>query len=235
MNCLIVDGSPVSLLGYCSILNNHFQNCRVYTSVSVKEASAFLENNCDSLIDFVLINIKLSDIDVADKVTSFLRLTERYSLRCIVIADQMDSELFLKIEACSLDGFLLNDDTISNIVQAISVVSGGGKYLQSTNLPLVHHKQFEKMVFTERQKDVIDLLLMGYSNKKIANTLNLSQGTIKNYIFDLMRYMSVESRLELVFKIRLNGYQSRLNVNHSVQDKKFMIEKELEFEVEVAS
>jgi DNA-binding NarL/FixJ family response regulator len=233
MNCLIVDSSPVALLGYCSILSNHFQHCRVYTSVSIEEASAFLESKCnsESEIDFVLINIKLSDIDVTDKVTSFLRLTEKHSLRCIVMADQMNSELLLKFEACSLDGFLLSDDSIVNIVQAISVVSSGGKYLQSTKLPSVDHKQSEKMVFTERQKDVIELLLMGYSNKKIASTLNLSQGTIKNYLFDLMRYMNVKSRLELVFKIRLNGYQSRLNVNHSVQDKKFMVERELEFGV----
>jgi DNA-binding NarL/FixJ family response regulator len=230
MNCLIVDSSPVALLGYCSILNSHFQDCRVYTSASLEEASEILESQCTSDIDFVLINIKLSDIDVADKVTAFLRLKEKHSLRCMVMADQMNNELLLKFEECSLDGFLLSSDSIVNIVQAISIVSDGGKYLKSTKSPLVQHKQPEPIAFTERQKDVIDLLLMGYSNKKIASALNLSQGTVKNYLFDLMRYMNVKSRLELVFKIRLNGYQSRLNINHSAQSKKFIVERDLEFE-----
>lgn len=35
---------------------------------------------------------------------------------------------------------------------------------------------------------------------------NLSSGTVKNYIFDLMRMISVSSRLEMVLKIKDSGY-----------------------------
>ncbi|MBI3774838.1 MAG: hypothetical protein HY273_04670 [Gammaproteobacteria bacterium] len=54
---------------------------------------------------------------------------------------------------------------------------------------------------TNRQRDIIDLLLIGCSNKQIATKLNLSYGTVKNYLFDLMRLLNVRSRLELVVKI----------------------------------
>ncbi|MFC3374384.1 helix-turn-helix transcriptional regulator [Rugamonas sp. CCM 8940] len=55
---------------------------------------------------------------------------------------------------------------------------------------------------TNRQKELIALLLEGQSNKAIARTLDLSYGTVKNYIFDLMRLLGVKSRLELVTKVR---------------------------------
>jgi DNA-binding NarL/FixJ family response regulator len=58
---------------------------------------------------------------------------------------------------------------------------------------------------TSRQRDVAKLVLAGYSNKKISYTLNLSYGTIKNYMFSLMRLLSVNSRLEMVLRIQEQG------------------------------
>lgn len=220
MNCLIVDSSPVTILGYSSILNNYFPQCQPHTVASLEAASAFVKSNANLDISFVLINVKVGELDVVNKVSDFLRLAAYYSLRCIVVADQRDDQLLPKFEACTLHGFLLRDESIFNIVQAINVVCGGGKYFHANKPSLVFQAQPEKLVFTERQKDVIDLLLMGYSNKKIASTLNLSQGTVKNYLFDLMRYMGVNSRLEIVFKIRTNGYQPRLN-NKSTFDSSY--------------
>ncbi|MET0267707.1 MAG: helix-turn-helix transcriptional regulator, partial [Duganella sp.] len=60
--------------------------------------------------------------------------------------------------------------------------------------------------FTPRQRDILDLLLIGYSNKQIACALNLSCGTVKNYMFELMRITAVSSRLEMAMKIRDSGY-----------------------------
>jgi len=210
MNCLIVDSSPVSTLGYSSILSNYFPQCHPHTVASLDAACTFLAGNNYLDVGFALISIKVGEPEVADKVSGFLRLAECFSLRCILVADQKDDDLLAKFEACKLHGFLLRDESIFNIVQAINVVSGGGKYFHAEKPPVIFHKPVEQLIFTERQKDVIDLLLMGYSNKKIASTLNLSQGTVKNYLFDLMRYMCVKSRLEIVFKIRSNGYQPRI-------------------------
>lgn len=60
--------------------------------------------------------------------------------------------------------------------------------------------------FTDRQRQLIDLLMIGKSNKAIADLLDLSYGTVKNYVFDLMRLMSVGSRLELVARVRTDPH-----------------------------
>jgi DNA-binding NarL/FixJ family response regulator len=59
--------------------------------------------------------------------------------------------------------------------------------------------------FTQRQLQLIDLMMRGNSNKAIADKLNLSYGTVKNYVFDIMRIMSVGSRLQLVAKMRTDA------------------------------
>jgi DNA-binding NarL/FixJ family response regulator len=58
----------------------------------------------------------------------------------------------------------------------------------------------------------VDLLVTGYSNKEIARTLNLSYGTVKNYMFDLMRLLNARSRLELVAKIREGAPTTQSNM-----------------------
>jgi DNA-binding NarL/FixJ family response regulator len=79
------------------------------------------------------------------------------------------------------------------------------------------HKSISSIInfpnFTSRQRDIFDLLLAGHSNKMIGYILNLSYGTVKNYMFDLMRLLSVKSRLELVTKIRANQYQGRHEIS----------------------
>lgn len=64
----------------------------------------------------------------------------------------------------------------------------------------------EPVVLTPRQISIVQLLQDGYSNKKIADSLGLSYGTVKNYIHDLTRRFAVQSRLQIVTQIRIRGY-----------------------------
>jgi DNA-binding NarL/FixJ family response regulator len=64
----------------------------------------------------------------------------------------------------------------------------------------------EPVVLTPRQISIVQLLEDGYSNKKIADSLGLSYGTVKNYIHDLTRRFAVHSRLQIVTQIRIRGY-----------------------------
>jgi hypothetical protein len=48
---------------------------------------------------------------------------------------------------------------------------------------------------------MIHLLKVGCSNKQIASRLNLTYGTVKNYMFALMKRFDARSRLQLVLKI----------------------------------
>jgi DNA-binding NarL/FixJ family response regulator len=63
------------------------------------------------------------------------------------------------------------------------------------------------VALTGRQQELARFILTGYS-KKIADETGLTYGTVKNYMFNLMRRLSVRSRLELVAKLREPGVEA---------------------------
>ncbi len=54
---------------------------------------------------------------------------------------------------------------------------------------------------TEREKEIILLILKGYSNLKIGDTLFISVNTVKKHIYNLFKKMDVQNRFELIHKI----------------------------------
>lgn len=58
--------------------------------------------------------------------------------------------------------------------------------------------QFEKL--SKREVDVVNLLAEGLSNRDIARSLNLSENTIKNYLFRIFEKVGVSSRTELLLQ-----------------------------------
>ena len=64
--------------------------------------------------------------------------------------------------------------------------------------------------FSRREKQIVDGLLAGCTNKEIAQQLGVSDQTIKNQLTTLYRKMGVTSRLELVLlAVELRDKQNR--------------------------
>ncbi|MEJ3572808.1 LuxR C-terminal-related transcriptional regulator [Pseudomonas fragi] len=61
------------------------------------------------------------------------------------------------------------------------------------------------MKLTHRDKEVLDLLLQGGTNKKIAQQLRISGFTVRDHVSSLLRKYCVRSRMELVVEIGRMG------------------------------
>jgi DNA-binding CsgD family transcriptional regulator len=55
---------------------------------------------------------------------------------------------------------------------------------------------------TQRQRQLMSLVAMGLSNKEIAANLNLSEFTVKNHIYRVMKQVDAQNRHEAVHLIR---------------------------------
>ncbi len=60
---------------------------------------------------------------------------------------------------------------------------------------------FKRYSITGREKDIAILLLQGHTNKEIADRLYLSEGTVKNYIYNLFQKLDIKSRMHFIKKI----------------------------------
>jgi DNA-binding NarL/FixJ family response regulator len=59
-------------------------------------------------------------------------------------------------------------------------------------------------VLTPREKDVLDFLCKGFSNREIASMLKLSIFTVKNHASSIMKKMNVSRRYQLISKMQTN-------------------------------
>lgn len=60
----------------------------------------------------------------------------------------------------------------------------------------------EKWQLTEREREIAEAVLKGHSNKEIAADLAISSSTVKNHIYNIYRKTGVQSRVELVNRLR---------------------------------
>jgi DNA-binding NarL/FixJ family response regulator len=62
------------------------------------------------------------------------------------------------------------------------------------------------LALTARQLQVVRSVATGKTNKAIASELNLSEHTVKNYLFQAFGKLGVSSRVELLFYLTMRGY-----------------------------
>ena len=65
--------------------------------------------------------------------------------------------------------------------------------------------ELEQFLVTERQKQVLNLLALGKSNKQIAQQLGVSESTIKRHVYNMYKIMSVNNRVEAIDYARQRG------------------------------
>ena len=77
----------------------------------------------------------------------------------------------------------------------------------------------EKQSLTARQLQVIALVGQGLSNKEIANSLKISEGTVKQHIFAIFRLLNVSSRAKLAILSQRIGSTTNLKTKHITAKK----------------
>lgn len=156
--------------------------------------------------DLLIVDIGMPVLNGIDAVKKIKEL----GLRARVIALSMHSEdaIIIKMLEAGAMGYLDKNTTKEELFEAIdSVVVHNRVYFPaSTNshmldlLTTSSYKPYpnEKLFFTDRELEVIQLVCLEFSNKEIANQLQLSQRTIETHRVRIMERMNVKSVAGLV-------------------------------------
>ena len=162
----------------------------------------------DSNPDVVLLDMRLPR---ANGLTVLKTLQASGSLPpTLVLTTFDDDDLVLEVVRAGARGFLLKDVSLDQLTRAIRTIAAGGTFIQ----PAVTARLLEGLVdrkndfesldepfpLTERETEVLRLMAGGYSNKEIANSLHLSEGTVKNHVSNILSKMGVRDRTRAVLK-----------------------------------
>ncbi|NLL91172.1 MAG: response regulator transcription factor [Ruminococcaceae bacterium] len=196
MKILLVDDDALVLKSLQMILKAEGVE-EVYTSKNGKEAVDIYKNN---EIDLVLQDIRLKDengIDIAGKLLEY----DREAI-IILLTTFKDEEYINKAIKIGVKGYILKDN-IDSLFQSIQTVMAGNMVLDSEVIEDIKissksKKSIEDFDITERELDIIKLLAEGMNNKEISQSLYLSEGTVRNYISNLLDKLDLRDRSQIV-------------------------------------
>ena len=128
----------------------------------------------------------------------------------IILTTFDDDELVLAGLKAGARGFLLKDVSLEQLVDAIHTIAGGGSLVQ----PAVTQRLLSGLEtirndfvsldqpdpLTERETEILRLMAGGYSNKEIAGSLGVAEGTVKNHVSNILSKLGVRDRTRAVLK-----------------------------------
>ena len=130
----------------------------------------------------------------------------RPDLRIIVTGSGMDEETILKAIASGAKGYVDEAASAGEFVQAIRVVNQGSVWAPRRVLSMFIERVSSapgrifpagRVTFTDREKEVLEMLVAGRSNKEIGAALGIEERTVKAHVAKLMRKVGVQNRIAL--------------------------------------
>lgn len=128
----------------------------------------------------------------------------------IILTTFDEEQLVLSGLRAGARGFLLKDVSLEQLVNAIKTVADGGSLVQPavTERLLRGVGQLENRFasldqpdpLTERETEILRLMAGGYSNKEIARSLDVAEGTVKNHVSNILSKLGVRDRTRAVLK-----------------------------------
>ncbi|WP_339312464.1 response regulator transcription factor [Paenibacillus sp. FSL M7-0896] len=94
-----------------------------------------------------------------------------------------------------IQGYLLKDEPVDKLADAIRRVMGGGREVSPE---LVFGSLREENPLSDREREILKLAAAGRSAGEIAAALHLSYGTVRNYISEILSKLEVKTRIEAV-------------------------------------
>ena len=138
-------------------------------------------------------------LDAAEEI-----LKEFPTARILLLTTFSDDEYIIKALKLGAAGYLLKQD-YQNIIPAIRAAASGqtvfGTEIVSRIPELMGAEKettdYKKYGISERELDVIRLIAEGLSNKEIAASLYLSEGTVRNYLTTILDKLNLRDRTQL--------------------------------------
>lgn len=195
---IVADDNALCGAGLLHIMQTCLSFSKVLTCRNFRELAGIL-GQYRSRVALAVIHY---DLPGMKRTSGLRRLSEAWpSTRILVTADGCDRDTILEILSAGSHGFIPKSGTAEELEQAIRATAGGHVFVlpASMNGPVRQTSQprpsSNDAKLTVRQKEVLELLAEGKSNKQIASALGISEGTVKVHVNAAFRALGVHNRV----------------------------------------
>lgn len=180
------------------------QGLGVQVVLEAEDGQALLDALAAQRVDVVLSDIRMPGLDGIEALRQLRARGDATPLLLLTTFDE--SDLLLRASEAGAQGFLLKDAAPADLREAIERVAAGETLLLPVSTGPVraryrfHDEAPPTDTFGDREVAILRLLAGGYSNKEIARSLFLAEGTVKNYVSAILDKLGTRDRTRAVLK-----------------------------------
>lgn len=217
MKYLIIDDHALIREAMVRIFKDLHPDCTVLEASSYAIALPILDDNDD--LALILLDLNLPDRNGLDILRD---LRQRFPATAVVMLSGFcDRDTVLQAMSAGAVGFIPKAQSRDVLVRALQLIFAGGKYIPEDVLTefgspsrlAAYRSQVppsaevengsprrtpSQLGLTDRQIEVLALMMEGKSNKLICRALNLAEPTVKNHVSAILKTLSVTNRTEAV-------------------------------------
>jgi two-component system nitrate/nitrite response regulator NarL len=207
---LIIDDHPLFRKGVQQLLNMDEQYQIVGEAADGITGLAMIESLAPDMVLLDLNMEVMSGLDVLEEIKKRGLETDVI----IMTVSNNDSDVARAIHL-GADGYLLKDMEPEDILVKLGQVSEGSVVMDDSISMLLanmlksgsHFTTLDNVKLTQRETEIMGLLVVGMNNKLMARELNISDGTVKVHIKNILRKTKVNSRLEAAVWAINHGFE----------------------------
>ena len=173
-------------------------------SISVNELSKYKNENLSDT-NFLIIGCNYIDTNLLSYIGQLLKITPM--IKIIIVFDEINYNIITDALQCGVQGILLKDKSPEAFLQSLLLVGMGEKVFPSDLARLLINSDLDQRIprthkpsvgnnLSRRERQILDGLVQGQSNKAIARALNVAEGTVKVHLKSLLRKIKARNRTQ---------------------------------------
>lgn len=205
---LIVDDHPLARRGVASLAAEAFPDHDIREAGTTTDAIAVATTFQPNL---VVLDLRMPDPPGPAATCALLKDRNRHG-NIVILTAFAEMDLIRQCLAAGADGVLLKDTEPDELVMRLRHLAAGTRVIDprvaeslAGDLVSMLRGETDQVVLSPREREVLDLLAEGCSNKQIATRLFIAETTVKGYVAALLDKLQVDSRLQAVVKAAQRG------------------------------
>jgi DNA-binding NarL/FixJ family response regulator len=190
---LLVDDHPLVRDGLRARLEtiSHFS-----VVAEAGNAEDALQHAAANGIDLALMDINMAGMNGLELTARFHSLHPEIAVLMLSMHDK--AEYVMQAIQAGARGYVLKDAPATDIIAAIDTVMKGGIYYSAGLAKQLAQPMIPVQLLTPRERDVLQCIATGKSNKHIARELDLSVRTVETHRLNIKRKLGIEGQADLI-------------------------------------
>ena len=203
ISILLADDHTVMRSGLRALLERQPDFRVVGEAADGREAVDLAESLCPDVVVADVAMPRLNGLDAAQQITS-----RRPAIAVVILSMHSDESYVLRALRAGARGYLLKDSAEADLISAIRAVHDGKAFFSPVISRMLADDFLRQMgergvtdsyqLLTMREREVLQLIAEGKSNKEAAGVLNLSPYTVETHRANILEKLRLHSTPELI-------------------------------------